>query len=84
MYVLKSNETLRVFILHWNRPDECARTVGCYTKEVQPSAVTVIDNDSTRDNVEKLKGMLPEGIWLIALKKSRLGRRTQYGFEAVA
>lgn len=67
---LKSNEKLRVFILHWNRPDECARTVGCFTREVQPSAITVIDNDSTRDNVEKLKGMLPEGVSFIVLGKN--------------
>ena len=67
---LKSNETLRVFILHWNRPEECARTVGCFTREVQPSAITVIDNNSTRENIEKLKGKLPEGVVILALEKN--------------
>ena len=70
---LASNQTLRVFILHWNRPDECARTVGCYAKEVQPSAITVIDNDSTRDNVEKLKGCCLKACHLLHWEKISAG-----------
>jgi GT2 family glycosyltransferase len=65
-----SNPSLRILILHWNRTEECERTIGLFIKEVPPSAITVIDNNSTPANIEKLKRLLPAGVALVALEKN--------------
>src|SRR5262249_9573265 len=52
---------LRVFVLHWNRPEECARTVTELGRQGIPLSITVIDNGSEEKNVQALSRNLPAG-----------------------
>ena len=52
-------ECLRVFVLHWNRPAECVRTVGELGRQGVPVRITVIDNNSKPENLRALIDGLP-------------------------
>jgi GT2 family glycosyltransferase len=63
-------DKLRIQILHWNRPEECARTVEYFLREVPPESITVIDNGSTSENLAQLKSLLPAGVKVLPLEKN--------------
>ena len=56
----------RVYILHWNRPEQCLATVRRFKEQGVPLAVTVIDNASTPELFERLRNNLPADAALIA------------------
>ncbi|MFM7063659.1 MAG: glycosyltransferase family 2 protein, partial [Actinomycetes bacterium] len=45
---------LRVVVVHWNQPEQCRLTVGRFLDREVPVRVTVVDNDSTPANLERL------------------------------
>ena len=45
---------LRVVVVHWNQPEQCRLTVGRFLDREVPVRVTVVDNDSTAANLERL------------------------------
>lgn len=50
----QSAEPLSLFVVHWNRPQECAATVRAFLDQGIPLKVTVIDNHSAADAYERL------------------------------
>ncbi len=50
-----SAEAVSLFVVHWNRPHECAATVRALLNQSVPLKVTVIDNDSATDAYEVLR-----------------------------
>ena len=54
-----------VFILHWNRPHECLKTIEAFKSASLPLRITVIDNNSTPDSLNILSESLPPGVALI-------------------
>lgn len=61
---------VRIQILHWNRPEECTRTVECFLRESEPEFITVIDNGSAPENLQRLKNLLPSGVAVLSLEKN--------------
>jgi N-acetylglucosaminyl-diphospho-decaprenol L-rhamnosyltransferase len=47
-----------VFILHWNRPDRCIRTVRSFRSQQIPVQITVLDNGSRPEAVARLRDEL--------------------------
>jgi len=66
----KKLEKLRVQILHWNRPEECARTVELFLREVPVQSITIIDNGSAKEKLARLQELLPAGVNLLTLAKN--------------
>lgn len=56
-----------VFIVHWNRPQECLKTVACFQAQGVPLSITVIDNASEESNYDALKRSLPSSVELLRL-----------------
>lgn len=56
-------EILPAFILHWNRPAECAGTAELILKQegVRPRVV-ILDNGSTAANLAELRRLVPNGV----------------------
>jgi len=67
----KNNTPIPVFILHWNRPEECLETVSSFLNQDLPLEISVLDNSSSPDNLEKLKMGLPMTINLIKLMENK-------------
>ena len=63
-------EHLRVFIVHWNSPVECLRTIEELADQAVPLRITVIDNRSTPQSLRALSESLPAGIELLHLDKN--------------
>jgi N-acetylglucosaminyl-diphospho-decaprenol L-rhamnosyltransferase len=61
---------LPVFVLHWNRPAECARTVRELSAQGLPIALTVIDNGSDAEAVAGLRSALPAAAKVVALPEN--------------
>ena len=55
-----------VYILHWNRPEQCLTTVRRFREQGIPLSITVIDNGSAPELVEQLRDGLPAGVALVA------------------
>lgn len=57
-----------LFVVHWNRPDECARTLRALTAQT-PLRTLVIDNGS--ETLAKLRTQLAEGVEILSLPENR-------------
>lgn len=72
MSLQNSNDVaIPVFILHWNRPDECLATVQSFLAQDIPLAITIIDNGSSQENAEKLRLNLPSTVEIFPLSENR-------------
>lgn len=60
-----------LFILHWNRPDECLRTVNAFRAQDVPLEIHVIDNHSDPEALKSLTERLPPDVRLRVLDKNR-------------
>lgn len=60
-----------VYILHWNRPSECLRTVESFLAQGLSIQVTVIDNASEPELVRILSDGLPSHVGLVRLLENR-------------
>ncbi len=66
-----ADQPVPVYILHWNRPSECLRTVKSFLVQDLPIKVSVIDNASQSDLVGTLCDGLPANVDLIRLPENR-------------
>lgn len=66
-----SAEPVSLFVVHWNRPDECVRTVRALLDQSVPLQVTVIDNDSAADSCEALRSQIGPGIEILRLPENK-------------
>jgi N-acetylglucosaminyl-diphospho-decaprenol L-rhamnosyltransferase len=53
-----------VYLVHWNAPDACARSVHAFLAQSGVARVTVIDNASDVRSLAQLRQQLPEGVAL--------------------
>lgn len=60
-----------LFILHWNRPDECLRTVNAFRAQDVPLDIQVIDNHSEPAAFKSLAERLPPDVRLRVLHENR-------------
>jgi N-acetylglucosaminyl-diphospho-decaprenol L-rhamnosyltransferase len=67
----KTEVKLRVFILHWNRPEECLATIAVFQKQNVPLSICVIDNASRRETLDLLRSRLPAEVELLLLDQNR-------------
>jgi len=65
-----SNFSIPVYILHWNRPQECLRAVESFLAQGLPIQITVIDNASEPDLLKILSDGLPSHVELVRLVKN--------------
>lgn len=63
--------TLPTFVLHWNRPAECAATVASLLAQRGVSLrITVLDNGSKPENLDALRAALPAGTEIRAIGRN--------------
>jgi len=67
----KNNATIPVFILHWNRPEECLKTVQYFLNQDLPLEISVIDNSSDPNQLEILVKFLPSNVKLVKLQENK-------------
>ncbi len=60
-----------VVIVHWNRPQECLKTIACFQAQGIPLAITVVDNASEASNFDTLKRSLPSSVELVRLEANK-------------
>jgi N-acetylglucosaminyl-diphospho-decaprenol L-rhamnosyltransferase len=60
-----------LFILHWNRPEECLRTVNAFRAQGVPLKIQVIDNDSEPEALRSLRVSLPPDVQIITLGENK-------------
>ncbi|MCB0338287.1 MAG: glycosyltransferase family 2 protein [Bdellovibrionales bacterium] len=58
---------ITLFILHWNRPRECLRTVECFLSQGIKFDLTVLDNGSNDKEFSELSAGLPNSAKVIRL-----------------
>jgi N-acetylglucosaminyl-diphospho-decaprenol L-rhamnosyltransferase len=59
-----------LFILHWNQPDECIRTVNAFLAQGVPLRLCVVDNHSDPEALKTLVERLPPDVQLLALNEN--------------
>src|SRR6266404_5607052 len=64
-------EPLSLFIVHWNRPGECAATLDALLKQGVPMEATIVDNASKPDAVELLRKHVGEKAELVRLGENK-------------
>ncbi|PWU04531.1 MAG: hypothetical protein C5B51_16630 [Terriglobia bacterium] len=57
-----------IFILHWNRPEECAQTVRALMAQPLPLAVHVVDNASEPSALQELKQRIPSQVNIVPMQ----------------
>lgn len=67
----KIDTPIPVFILHWNRPEECLKTVQCFLSQDLPLEISVIDNASDPSQLQILVQQLPSNINLVKLSQNK-------------
>jgi len=69
---LKINYTIPVFMLHWNRPDDCLKSIDSFLSQDLDIVITVIDNASKAHNIDKLRQNLPyKNVNLICMQENK-------------
>ena len=62
---------VNLFVVHWNQPSTCLRTVSAFSAKGIPLRITVIDNDSTSDAFTQLQAELPPAVSLVRLDDNK-------------
>lgn len=70
---------LRVVVVHWNQPEQCRLTVGRFLDREVPVRVTVVDNDSTAANLERLYAGLADLDAADRVEVVEVGRNSGFG-----
>lgn len=65
------NRLIPIFIVHWNRPQECLQTVQSFFEQGLSIKISIIDNASSLENFQILKEQLPEDVELIRLEDNK-------------
>ena len=50
--------SLPVLLVHWNRPDVCVRAVAAFHSQSLPVEITILDNASSAENLERLRAQV--------------------------
>jgi N-acetylglucosaminyl-diphospho-decaprenol L-rhamnosyltransferase len=66
-----SAEPVSLLVVHWNRPDECARTVRALLDQAVPLQVIVIDNNSATDACQALRSKIGPEIEVMRLPENK-------------
>ncbi len=66
-----STTPVPLFVLHWNRPDECLRTVEAFLEQDYPLQVEVIDNASEDAALQALRDKLPAAVKVRRLSENK-------------
>src|SRR5437868_818854 len=61
---------LDLFIVHWNQPGRCLRTIDAFAVQGVPLRITVIDNGSQPDRLSELVAGLSAEVCLVRLKNN--------------
>jgi GT2 family glycosyltransferase len=69
--LLETDIPIPVFIPHWNRPNECLKTVQCFLNQDLPLEISVIDNASDFTHFKTLSDRLPPNVNLIKLEENK-------------
>ena len=62
-----------LFILHWNCPEECLRTINAFRVQGVPLQIQVIDNTSEPEALRSLRVCLPPDVQVITLGENKDG-----------
>jgi N-acetylglucosaminyl-diphospho-decaprenol L-rhamnosyltransferase len=65
-----STSHVPLFILHWNRPEECFRTVKAFQSQGQRLEIQIIDNHSEPTALRSLAERLPPDVHLLPLREN--------------
>jgi GT2 family glycosyltransferase len=70
---MNSNDpsAVNVFIVHWNRPEECLATIRAFFQQDLPVKISVVDNASRREAFEFLRERIPANVELVRLAENR-------------
>jgi len=60
-----------LFVLHWNRPEECLRTVEALRAQGGPVSLIVVDNHSTPEALRSLTERLPSDVGVVRLEENK-------------
>ena len=71
MLLLKSNFIIPVFILHWNRPEDCLASIHSFLNQKLDIKITIIDNASTPEKLNLLKENLPNEVDIVCLSENK-------------
>ena len=71
MLPLKSNFIMPVFILHWNRPEDCLASIHSFLNQKLDIKITIIDNASTPEKLNLLKENLPNEVDIVCLSENK-------------
>jgi GT2 family glycosyltransferase len=67
----EAQSALPVFIVHWNRPQECLATVKSFLAQGIALDISIIDNASEFANYEILRTQLPESVHLVRIGENK-------------
>lgn len=67
----KIEQPIPIFIVHWNRPWECIRTVQCFLEQDLSLRIFIVDNASELENYQALVEHLPAEVELIRLEENK-------------
>ena len=62
---------LPIFVVHWNRPAECLKTIGLFQQQGTPVSIRVVDNGSRPDCLKELRNGLPASVELMELAENK-------------
>lgn len=68
---MKNEASIPVFIVHWNRPEECLRTVQSFLAQPLPLSISVLDNASEPARYEQLRNSLPASVKLTRIETNK-------------
>ena len=71
-----------LFVLHWNRPEECLRTIEAFRAQQANVALYVVDNHSEQTALQAVQEGLASDVRLIRLLKTKAGAALQRGRNA--
>jgi N-acetylglucosaminyl-diphospho-decaprenol L-rhamnosyltransferase len=66
-----ASSNVPLFILHWNRPEECLRTVNAFRAQGVPLKILVIDNHSEPEALRALTVCLPPDVPVMTLGENK-------------
>jgi N-acetylglucosaminyl-diphospho-decaprenol L-rhamnosyltransferase len=66
-----SSTRVPLFVLHWNRPDECLRTVEAFLAQDFPLQIQIVDNASEPGALQRLRQKLPDSIGVRRLSENK-------------
>lgn len=67
-------EPVPVFIVHWNRPESCARSMNAFLSQGIPTRIVIVDNGSEPTNLQRLYRLIGERATIL-----ELGRNAGFG-----